>query len=76
MWWNIVKLFFLPYIKSKKKKKKNERESRIHFSTVHFRSLAQMSVLFGQVVRGLSAGSRVFEVNYTVSLHEAYTSVF
>ena len=30
-----------------------------------FRSLAQMSVLFGQVVRGLSAGSRVFEVNFS-----------
>ena len=26
------------------------------------RSLAQMSLLFGQVVRGLSAGARVFEV--------------
>ena len=33
--------------------------------TFYFRSLAQMSVLFGQVVRGLSAGSRVFEVNLT-----------
>ena len=33
--------------------------------TFYFRSLAQMSVLFGQVVRGLSAGSRVFEVNFT-----------
>lgn len=28
---------------------------------VHYRSLASLSILFGQVVRGLSAGSRVFE---------------
>ena len=37
----------------------------------HFRSLAQMSVLFGQVVRGLSAGSRVFEVG----IYEAFVSI-
>ena len=29
-----------------------------------FRSLAQMSLLFGQTVRGISAGARVFEVKY------------
>ena len=27
------------------------------------RSLGQLSVLFGQVVKGMTAGSRVFEVN-------------
>ncbi|XP_060555918.1 mitochondrial potassium channel ATP-binding subunit-like [Ruditapes philippinarum] len=33
------------------------------------RSLAQMSVLFGQVVRGMSAGSRVFEyINHEFSI--------
>lgn len=27
------------------------------------RSLAQLSLLFGSVIRGMAAGSRVFEVN-------------
>ena len=32
------------------------------------RSLGQISILFGQVVRGMTAGSRVFEVNLSLSL--------
>lgn len=32
------------------------------------RSLANLSVLFGQIVRGMTAGSRVFEVS-TVHVH-------
>ena len=40
-----------------------------HFRvSFYFRSLAQMSILFGQVVRGLSAGSRVFEVNFLLDI--------
>lgn len=31
------------------------------------RSLGNLSVLFGQVVRGMTAGSRVFEVSSTCS---------
>ncbi len=35
---------------------------------VRFRSLAQVSVLFGQAIKGLTASSRVFEVQYNTRI--------
>lgn len=40
------------------------------------RSLAQLSLLFGSVVRGISAGTRVFEVRCGVSLFERIYFLF
>ena len=37
------------------------------------RSLGQISSLFGQVMRGMTAGSRVFEVNLSLSLSLSFS---
>jgi len=39
------------------------------------RSLTQLSLLFGQVVKGLVAGARVFEVSTTPSENYAHTHI-